>query len=249
MPDQADVTSSSWSRTATAGCASATPSGRSRTRKLGGADLAPWPGGSVREAIAAYNEGHAECCDLFSSLTAAGLDWRASRGRVRRFRAGAHGPAPADDSAADAGRARPGATAASRCPLASMPKIDAAAILDTTTRMSSDKFQGRAPGTVGEEITVGYLEMQFKELGLQPGNPDGTYIQKVPLVGITGAETKPLTFAKGSETLPAEVEGRSGGVVEARGRRRRRSPTATSSSPATASKRPSTAGTTSRTST
>jgi Zn-dependent M28 family amino/carboxypeptidase len=86
-------------------------------------------------------------------------------------------------------------------PLASLPKIDAAAILDTTTKMSSDKFQGRSPGTVGEDITVGYLEMKFKELGLQPGNPDGTYIQKVPVVGITGSETRPLTFAKGSQTL------------------------------------------------
>ena len=68
--------------------------------------------------------------------------------------------------------------------------------------MSSDKFQGRGPGTTGEEITVGYLETQFRDLGLKPGNPDGTYIQKVPLVGITGSETRPLTFAKGSQTVP-----------------------------------------------
>jgi Zn-dependent M28 family amino/carboxypeptidase len=106
--------------------------------------------------------------------------------------AAATAPAPA---------AAPGALPPPAVALASLPKIDAAAILDTTTKMSSDKFQGRAPGTVGEDITVGYLEMRFKELGLQPGNPDGTYIQKVPLVGITGSETKPLTFAKGSQTL------------------------------------------------
>jgi Zn-dependent M28 family amino/carboxypeptidase len=86
-------------------------------------------------------------------------------------------------------------------PLSAMPKIDGAAILDTTKKMSSDKFQGRAPGTVGEEITVGYLQMRFKELGLQPGNPDGTYIQKVPLVGITGKETNPLTFSKGTQKM------------------------------------------------
>jgi Zn-dependent M28 family amino/carboxypeptidase len=97
--------------------------------------------------------------------------------------------------------ASPGALPPPAVPLASMPKIDAAAILDTTTKMSSDKFQGRSPGTVGEDITVGYLEMKFKELGLQPGNPDGTYIQKVPLVGITGSETQPLTFTKGAQTL------------------------------------------------
>ena len=87
-------------------------------------------------------------------------------------------------------------------PLSTLPKVDSAAVLDTIKKMSSDKFQGRAPGTVGEQITVGYLEMRFKQLGLQPGNPDGTYTQKVPLVGITGTQTTPLTFAKGTQTLP-----------------------------------------------
>ncbi|MEO6238219.1 MAG: M28 family metallopeptidase [Vicinamibacterales bacterium] len=87
-------------------------------------------------------------------------------------------------------------------PLASLPKIDGASILKTTTEMSSDKFQGRGPGTAGEDLTVAFLEAQFKELGLQPGNPDGSYIQKVPLVGITGAQSKPLTFSKGTHTLP-----------------------------------------------
>ena len=117
---------------------------------------------------------------------------------------------PPAQTAAPATAAQPTATAATPAttlpppavPLASMPKIGAAAILDTTKAMSSDKFQGRAPGSVGEEITVGYLQMRFKQLDLQPGNPDGTFIQKVPLVGITGTESKPLTFAKGSEKLP-----------------------------------------------
>jgi Zn-dependent M28 family amino/carboxypeptidase len=105
------------------------------------------------------------------------------------------------------GRTEPPApvTAASAAPpvvpVASLPKIEPAAILETTTRLSMDKFQGRAPGTVGEDITVGYLEMKLKEIGLKPGNPDGTYIQKVPLVGITGSETRPLTFTKGGKTL------------------------------------------------
>jgi Zn-dependent M28 family amino/carboxypeptidase len=49
--------------------------------------------------------------------------------------------------------------------------------------LASDEFEGRAPGTKGEELAVNYLTDQFKKLGLQPGNPDGTYIQKVPLVG------------------------------------------------------------------
>jgi Zn-dependent M28 family amino/carboxypeptidase len=52
--------------------------------------------------------------------------------------------------------------------------------------LASDEFEGRAPGTAGEEKTVRYLVEQFKALGLQPGSPDGSFIQNVPLAGITG---------------------------------------------------------------
>ena len=86
-------------------------------------------------------------------------------------------------------------------PLSALPKVDAAKILEHIKVLSADEMQGRAPGTAGEEKTVGYIESQFKAIGLQPGNPDGTYIQKVPLVGITGSQTKPLTFSKGAQHL------------------------------------------------
>jgi len=82
-----------------------------------------------------------------------------------------------------------------------MPKLDPAVVLQHVKVLSSDKFQGRAPGGIGEDLTVSYLETQFKDLGLKPGNPDGTYVQKVPLVGITGAEARPLTFTKGTQKL------------------------------------------------
>jgi Zn-dependent M28 family amino/carboxypeptidase len=51
--------------------------------------------------------------------------------------------------------------------------------------LASDEFEGRAPGSKGEELSVKYIYDQFKALGLQPGNPNGTYIQEVPLAGIT----------------------------------------------------------------
>jgi len=86
-------------------------------------------------------------------------------------------------------------------PISALPKVDGAKILDRIKVLSADDMEGRAPGTAGEEKAVAYLEGQFKELGLQPGNPDGTYIQKVPLVGITGSQTRPLTFTKGGHTL------------------------------------------------
>ena len=40
-----------------------------------------------------------------------------------------------------------------------------------------------APGSKGEELTVKYLSSEFGKLGLGPGNPNGTWIQEVPLVG------------------------------------------------------------------
>src|SRR5687768_5641780 len=38
--------------------------------------------------------------------------------------------------------------------------------------LASDEFEGRAPATKGEDLTVQYLVEQFKAMGLQPGNPD-----------------------------------------------------------------------------
>jgi Zn-dependent M28 family amino/carboxypeptidase len=84
-------------------------------------------------------------------------------------------------------------SAVAKIPLSAMPKIESAAVMNHIKTLASDEFEGRAPGTPGEEKTVQYLEAEFKKLGLKPGNTDGTYIQKVPLVGITGTEAKPLT--------------------------------------------------------
>ena len=96
----------------------------------------------------------------------------------------------------------PAAQPAPKIAVADMPKTTADGILQHIKVLSSDDFQGRAPGTAGEEKTVAYLEAEFKKLGLGPGNTDGTYIQKVPLVGITGAEAKPLTIAGAKGRTP-----------------------------------------------
>jgi len=72
------------------------------------------------------------------------------------------------------------------------PDISSARILADTKVLSSDEFEGRAPGSPGEEKTVAYLVERFQKLGLQPGNPDGTFIQNVPLVGITSTPTLTL---------------------------------------------------------
>jgi len=79
-----------------------------------------------------------------------------------------------------------------------LPPIDIEAMLAHTKILSSDEYEGRAPGTKGEERAVTYIADQFKNVGLKPGNSDGTYFQKVPLVGIT-AKPAPLVFSKGGQ--------------------------------------------------
>src|SRR5580765_1127263 len=79
-----------------------------------------------------------------------------------------------------------------------LPAIDLDALLAHTKTLSSDEYEGRAPGTKGEELSVTYLADQFKKAGLKPGNTDGTYFQSVPLVGITPTPA-PLVFKKGAQ--------------------------------------------------
>jgi Zn-dependent M28 family amino/carboxypeptidase len=68
-------------------------------------------------------------------------------------------------------------------------------------RLASDEFEGRAPGTPGEEKTVNYLETVLKQAKLEPGNTNGTYIQKVPLVGITTNQNTELQIKSAGKDL------------------------------------------------
>src|SRR6266481_5573097 len=58
------------------------------------------------------------------------------------------------------------------------------ALLAHIKTLASDEFEGRSPGTKGEELSIKYISDQFRSIGLKPGNPDGSYFQEVPLAGI-----------------------------------------------------------------
>src|SRR6266496_159348 len=65
--------------------------------------------------------------------------------------------------------------------------------------LASNEFEGRAPGTRGEELSVKYISDQFKQIGLKPGNPDGSYTQEVPFAGI---KSEPgMSFVIGDKTI------------------------------------------------
>jgi Zn-dependent M28 family amino/carboxypeptidase len=64
-------------------------------------------------------------------------------------------------------------------------------------RLASDEFGGRKPGTEGETLTLGYLEGEFRKLGLQPAN--GTsFRQEVPMVEITTGSDANLRITTGN---------------------------------------------------
>jgi Zn-dependent M28 family amino/carboxypeptidase len=101
--------------------------------------------------------------------------------------------------AAGASCAGPGGSASSGG-TASAASVDTAAqaitsvdILQHIKDLSADSMEGRAPGTPGEVKTIAYLQAQYKALGLKPGNPDGTYLQNVDLIGYMAHPTGSYT--------------------------------------------------------
>jgi Zn-dependent M28 family amino/carboxypeptidase len=83
------------------------------------------------------------------------------------------------------------------------PAIAADAVLAHTKVLASDEFEGRLPGTKGEDLSVKYIAGQFAKAGLTPAVSGGNWFQNVPLVGTTADPNTSLVFAKGgaSRTL------------------------------------------------
>ena len=93
-------------------------------------------------------------------------------------------------------------------PQVEVPALSEATMKDVTRELSLDSYEGRAPGSVGEEKTIALLIAKFKAAGLQPGN-NGSWTQDVPLIEITAKNVsalsvadksgKAMSFAYGSE--------------------------------------------------
>ena len=81
-------------------------------------------------------------------------------------------------------------------------KTDPAKLEQSVRTMASDLFEGRAPGTVGEERTIGYLVARFEQLGLEPGGPDGQWVQTVPLLHTRLGQSESLSVAQNGAATP-----------------------------------------------
>src|SRR6476661_10333893 len=62
------------------------------------------------------------------------------------------------------------------------PHVDQQRMSEMTRTLASDAFQGRAPGTPGEDRTIPYLIEQFKAAGLEPAGEHGGWTQEVPMI-------------------------------------------------------------------
>jgi Zn-dependent M28 family amino/carboxypeptidase len=79
-------------------------------------------------------------------------------------------------------------------PQVEVPALSEATMKDVTRELSLDSYEGRAPGSVGEEKTIALLIAKFKAAGLQPGN-NGSWTQDVPLIEITAKNVSALSVA------------------------------------------------------
>ena len=84
---------------------------------------------------------------------------------------------------------------------AALDVITKEGVLSHIKVLASDEFEGRGPGTKGEDLSINYIADQFKKIGLAPGNTDGTYFQKVPLVGITTGQDAVMSVKVGGKDL------------------------------------------------
>jgi len=84
---------------------------------------------------------------------------------------------------------------------ATLDVITTDGVMNHIKTLASDGFEGRGPGTHGEDLSINYIADQFKKIGLAPGNTDGTYFQNVPLAGITTKQDAEMKIKAANKDL------------------------------------------------
>ena len=79
--------------------------------------------------------------------------------------------------------------------------ISSEQLLKGIERLASDDFEGRAPGTRGENQTVDWLKARFKAAGLEPAGDGGSWTQSVPMVAYTSTPQLSVTVHGKSHAL------------------------------------------------
>jgi Zn-dependent M28 family amino/carboxypeptidase len=83
-------------------------------------------------------------------------------------------------------------------------EITAAALAARTRFLADDVTEGRAPGSRGSDIAMRYIASELESFGLLGGAADGSFFQKVPLVGITAKASAKIPFRAKGGTVALE---------------------------------------------
>ncbi|HYR27862.1 MAG TPA: M28 family peptidase, partial [Thermoanaerobaculia bacterium] len=85
---------------------------------------------------------------------------------------------------------------------AALDEFRADAIRAHVKFLSDDLLEGRGPGTRGDALTTSYIATQFEAMGIQPAGDNGTYFQKVSLLGLTtDGDKSRLGFTKNGASV------------------------------------------------
>ncbi|MEN3334228.1 MAG: hypothetical protein V7641_3593 [Blastocatellia bacterium] len=79
-------------------------------------------------------------------------------------------------------------------------KITAGELKEWLTYIASDEFEGRNTFSEGLGLAAGYIAGQLKAMGVKPGGPNGSYFQRVAVVGVK---------SDNKSTVTVEVNGQS----------------------------------------
>ena len=67
--------------------------------------------------------------------------------------------------------------------------------------ISDDRYEGRGPGSAGDEMARTYLAKRMEELGLEPAAEDGSWEQPFDLVGVNASQPDSWTFEGHGKSL------------------------------------------------
>ena len=87
--------------------------------------------------------------------------------------------------------------------------IDPAVISNDIKVLASDEFEGRGPGTAGEQKTVDYLIKRFKEAGAEPAGENGGWTQAVEMQRAAIAPERTIRFAGNGSQCAIDATGES----------------------------------------
>jgi hypothetical protein len=96
--------------------------------------------------------------------------------------------------------------------MAAAQDFSAAQLSEGIRTISADEYQGRYPGTEGERMTLAWLQAQYEAMGLEPGGPDGQWLQPVelkrytPVAGATASAT-PAWSSSATASMRRSVSG------------------------------------------